>query len=238
MNKCNVIRDLLPLYADKVCSEDSKEMVEEHLAECKECKQELEDYCYNTGIDEVSTDVAMKNFKKKMGKKNFKKVVVSVIVSLAIILGGAYMLFVPEFNVPYSEDLLTAKIPVDEGIDVWVNLPNYTNVYSKAVYNENDEIDIYLTVTQNLWSMIMPDSDKANNFWRTNGFIGVSFQASDDMPFKESDIKYFSTRCDIVSIHYAEFDSSPTADKNMELSSATYNETATTHLIWTSPETE
>ena len=74
MNKCNVIRDLLPLYADKVCSEDSKEMVEEHLAECKECKQELEDYCYKTGIEEVSTDVVMKNFKKKMGKKNFKKV--------------------------------------------------------------------------------------------------------------------------------------------------------------------
>ena len=66
MNKCNVIRDLLPLYADKVCSEDSKEMVEEHLANCKKCKQELEDYCYNTGIDEVSTDVAIKNFKKKM----------------------------------------------------------------------------------------------------------------------------------------------------------------------------
>ena len=68
MNKCNVIRDLLPLYADEVCSEDSREMVEEHISSCDECKQELEAYCSNTGIDEVRTDVAIKNFKKEINK--------------------------------------------------------------------------------------------------------------------------------------------------------------------------
>ncbi len=34
---CNVIRDLLPLYADQICSEESRELVEEHLAECEDC---------------------------------------------------------------------------------------------------------------------------------------------------------------------------------------------------------
>ena len=34
---CEVIRDLLPLYADHVCSERSREMVETHLAECPAC---------------------------------------------------------------------------------------------------------------------------------------------------------------------------------------------------------
>lgn len=34
---CNVIRDLLPLYADQICSEESRELVEEHLAECGDC---------------------------------------------------------------------------------------------------------------------------------------------------------------------------------------------------------
>lgn len=238
MNKCNVIRDLLPLYADKVCSEDSKVMVEEHLAECKECKQELEDYCYNTGIDEVSTDVAMKNFKKEMNKKNFKKIFVSVIVCLAVILGGAYMLFVPEFNVPYSEDLLTADIAIDEGVNVYINLPNYTNVYSTGVYNNDDEIDVYLTVTRNLWSMIVPDFSPDNNFWRTNGYIGTSFQASDDMPFKKSAQTYFNTNSEIVRIHYAEFESSPFGIKDIEMNVAVHNENAQTHLIWSASETE
>ena len=33
MMKCEIIRDLIPLYLDKVCSEDSRKLVEEHLAE-------------------------------------------------------------------------------------------------------------------------------------------------------------------------------------------------------------
>lgn len=38
---CEIIKDLLPLYLDGVCSNDSKVMVEEHLAECDSCKAEL-----------------------------------------------------------------------------------------------------------------------------------------------------------------------------------------------------
>ena len=39
---CEVIKDMLPLYYDNVCSDDSKRMVEEHLSYCDNCKMELE----------------------------------------------------------------------------------------------------------------------------------------------------------------------------------------------------
>lgn len=38
---CDVILDLLPLYADGACSERSREMVEEHLQECPACRNLL-----------------------------------------------------------------------------------------------------------------------------------------------------------------------------------------------------
>ena len=41
---CNVIKDLLPLYHDGVCSRESRELVEEHLKECEECRMELKNY--------------------------------------------------------------------------------------------------------------------------------------------------------------------------------------------------
>lgn len=41
MLKCEVIRDLLPLYIDECCSSESKRLVEEHLKECGECRQLL-----------------------------------------------------------------------------------------------------------------------------------------------------------------------------------------------------
>ncbi|WP_342532428.1 zf-HC2 domain-containing protein [Lysinibacillus sp. FSL K6-0057] len=39
---CEIIKDMLPLYYDDVCSDESKRMVEEHLVGCPNCKNELD----------------------------------------------------------------------------------------------------------------------------------------------------------------------------------------------------
>lgn len=38
---CDLVKDLLPLYHDGICSENSKQLVEEHLSECGNCKSIL-----------------------------------------------------------------------------------------------------------------------------------------------------------------------------------------------------
>ena len=40
-NNCNIIKDLLPLYAEDLLSDESRELVENHLKCCEECKVEL-----------------------------------------------------------------------------------------------------------------------------------------------------------------------------------------------------
>ena len=40
--KCSVIQDLMPSYVDEICSQDSRDIVEEHVAECEQCKARLE----------------------------------------------------------------------------------------------------------------------------------------------------------------------------------------------------
>ena len=42
MNKCNLIKDLLPLYVDGALSEDSRTLVERHLKTCPSCAEEAE----------------------------------------------------------------------------------------------------------------------------------------------------------------------------------------------------
>ncbi len=37
-NDCEIVRDLLPLYADDVCSPSSRELVEGHVRECPACR--------------------------------------------------------------------------------------------------------------------------------------------------------------------------------------------------------
>lgn len=37
-NECEIVRDLLPLYFDNLCSESTKKYVEEHIEQCEECR--------------------------------------------------------------------------------------------------------------------------------------------------------------------------------------------------------
>lgn len=37
-NECSIVRDLLPLYAEGMLSEDSAAFVKEHLDTCEECR--------------------------------------------------------------------------------------------------------------------------------------------------------------------------------------------------------
>ena len=38
---CKIIEDLLPMYHDGICSEESSDLIEEHLRECPNCSQIL-----------------------------------------------------------------------------------------------------------------------------------------------------------------------------------------------------
>ena len=41
MNKCKIVSDLIPLYVEDMLSEESREFVRLHLAECEDCRREL-----------------------------------------------------------------------------------------------------------------------------------------------------------------------------------------------------
>ena len=57
---CDVIRDLLPLYADDACSAASRALVDAHLPECPACREELRrlrDTEIERGLRDEKTDV-------------------------------------------------------------------------------------------------------------------------------------------------------------------------------------
>ena len=88
--KCEVIRDLLPLYHDGVCSEESKMLVEEHLASCEGCREEL--IGMDTEVPKLSVDSetetlrAVENAWGKVKKRSYRK---GLKVGLAILLCAA-----------------------------------------------------------------------------------------------------------------------------------------------------
>lgn len=68
---CDMIKDLLSLYCDNVCSEDSRAVVEEHLEECEPCRgelQKLRDNTYTDGLKAEQNKV-IAAYKRKTRKK-------------------------------------------------------------------------------------------------------------------------------------------------------------------------
>ncbi len=199
-NECEIVKDLLPLYADDICSDSSKQLVEEHISTCTDCKQELEDYRYNIGdgYEKIDEKKIISDFSRKLKIRNLKKVIISVVLCLVIIAGSAYALLVPEFSVNYTEDLLTANTPVDGGLNVWVNLPNYKGMDWLFYYNENHEIDIYLSVKQNLLTKLFKDPDTSDHLFRTNGYTCASYQ--------DGKFDNIHPMCTVKNIYYVDGD--------------------------------
>ncbi len=90
---CEIIKDLLPLYHDQVCSEESNQLVEEHLKQCNQCKKELEKYnsdfkCSSNDIEEAKTISKIAEKWRKDKKVAFAKgsLILSVMASFACII--------------------------------------------------------------------------------------------------------------------------------------------------------
>ena len=68
--ECDVIRDLLPLYADDACSSGSRELVETHLQECPDCS----DLLRKLKKTEIESDLQKeKNLVLRDGALRFKR---------------------------------------------------------------------------------------------------------------------------------------------------------------------
>ena len=83
---CNIIKDLIPLYIDGCCSEESEKMVEEHIKVCDECKKLLEDM--KAPSDIVAISEPPKTFSKLNNWKASVLQSVLLFISFALITIG------------------------------------------------------------------------------------------------------------------------------------------------------
>jgi len=94
---CGIIQDLLPLYVDGVCNEESRQAVEDHMSECEVCRHSCEamktfpekDY---DSSEERKLAESLKNVKQKMDKK-MKNITLCAVAAVVAATAGFYLLF-------------------------------------------------------------------------------------------------------------------------------------------------
>lgn len=99
-NECNVIRDLLPLYVEKMVSDDTASFVREHLENCDLCRAEADTLRQSSAIErnQKEFEAAKKSFlamQRKWKKRSAIRILCSILaVALLVALGlSAYAYF-------------------------------------------------------------------------------------------------------------------------------------------------
>jgi len=105
-NECYVVRDLLPLYLDDLVSDSTRKFVESHLADCDECRAQLEaEQAQSESFVEMETVPLMK-MNKLLNRQKTWSILMAVVLVAALLLTGFAYLTAPAY-LPYSADLLT-----------------------------------------------------------------------------------------------------------------------------------
>lgn len=94
---CEIIKDLLPLYLDGVCSNDSKAAVEEHLASCDNCKAELQTMQTTLPIGNTGQNLkeaeAVKNLSRKWKKGMIKSMLKGILIAIGALVAVALIVY-------------------------------------------------------------------------------------------------------------------------------------------------
>lgn len=103
MNKkeCDIIKDLLPSYVDEICSEASKEWVEEHLAECEECRVSAE-VMKHTEISAMQLEQEQLEAGRKVIRKNFRRSIWNLGLCLFMALIMLFVFNLSAVQIPHT----------------------------------------------------------------------------------------------------------------------------------------
>lgn len=94
MSKCEIVRDLIPLYVENIAGNESKKLVENHCAECAECNRALNltrKTIKTKSDNKEKMDVVWKNLKRQRVIRIVRNAVIIVLISILLFAGLRFL---------------------------------------------------------------------------------------------------------------------------------------------------
>ncbi|RSD27792.1 zf-HC2 domain-containing protein [Mesobacillus subterraneus] len=165
---CNMIRDILPLYVEDMASQDTRDLVEEHIASCENCKKQLEEI---RTFEEppVDTDIApLRNIQNTLRKKKLQTIILSVMVTLVFAVVTIAYLTTPAY-ISYNENAVSI-IEKDDGT-VLLNFSEEVSGYNVNQYPAADNSGYVYDITtwETIWHRKISKNNLENTVLNPNG---------------------------------------------------------------------
>lgn len=106
---CNIIKDLLPLYAEDMVSEDSKALVDAHLCSCDSCTKELAALIKAPRVPIETETTSLKRVEDTIRRRKIFTAVTAMLTLAAVLVTGTIFLMTPVY--------LTARQAI-EGVEL------------------------------------------------------------------------------------------------------------------------
>lgn len=172
-NECNIIRDLLPLYAENMVSPGTAEFVEEHLKSCELCRNEYESIKEPQPTPKISDSASLLKLSRKMKVKKIQTVALTVVFVITLLVSAFAVLAAPIY-LPYSEKLITVEPVGDSGLRI--TFDKAVTDFDYTVYDDPDGADLCYCDIQ-AWTSLW---DKW--FSRGKGILSATVATRNDKP--------------------------------------------------------
>lgn len=165
---CNMIRDILPLYVEDMASQDTRDLVEEHIASCENCKKRLEEM---RTFEEppVDTDIApLRNIQNTLRKKQLQTIILSVMITLVFAVVTIAYLTTPAY-ISYNENAVSI-IEKDDGT-VLLNFSEEVSGFNVNQYPAADNSGYVYDITtwETIWQQKINKNNLENTVLNPNG---------------------------------------------------------------------
>lgn len=152
---CNIIRDLLPLYAEGMVSEDSRGVVEEHLCDCAPCRDALAELRQQTVVPTQTDTAPLQHLERNIRRRRVNAAVLAILVTAAVLFSIFNYFYSPVY---LSAEEAVAAVTEKDGI-VTVELSNRAEYcrWEDSVDPDTGRKSVTFIAARHRWNVLMED---------------------------------------------------------------------------------
>lgn len=145
---CNIIKDLLPLYAEDLVSQDTKALVDGHLCGCDSCRKELEALKQAPKVPVEVETTSLKRVEDTIRKRKMLTAATAMLTLVAVLVTGTIFLMTPVY--------LTARQAI-EGVELRedgglaIDYASGIMGYGSTSFGSEDDEFIWCHTTRHDW---------------------------------------------------------------------------------------
>ena len=135
--ECSIVRDLLPLYAERLTSPETAAFVEKHLRTCADCRAALQETQAPPALQPAPDAAPLQHLQKRLARKRLQIIVMTALFVLTAVISAAGILNAPIYF-PYTDDLV--QVTEDAGALELTFRADVANVTTERFVDPDDPL--------------------------------------------------------------------------------------------------